>query len=76
MDDNYTTLEHKSDSTSIHLYILILPVVCVVVGVAALGVASILIPNLFRKSTINFYVMFVCPLAKFMWLVWVTNSLG
>ena len=53
MEDSNTTVAPSSGSTSRHIYVFILPVVCVMVGMAALGVTSVLVPNLFSKSTIH-----------------------
>ena len=55
MDDNKTTGDPNTDSTSLHMYILILPLVCVVVGMASLGVASVFIPNLFSQLMIHYF---------------------
>ena len=47
MDDNKMTVTQPSGS--LHIYVFILPVVCVMIGMAALSVGSVLIPNLFSE---------------------------
>ena len=54
-NDSNTTVAPPSGGTSRHIYVLILPVVCVMVGMAALGVASVLIP---RSSVSQRFITF------------------